>query len=239
MAKFSMDQARAVVEVQQLINDWADELDIHNGLHMPSLVTEDCTYTVGGMPPSRPRGCREILSGAPGTLVCAARRRTDASPRAFQSACQFPQRQRSVHHIHPDLLHDSGNGIREPITLTLRRLPTSAWTADEKTTSTGESQCSTASRASDAFRPDSRPSEHVCSWSSSAGSMRDERCSAAHPVKAANQSLDRKTLRRKPMRFSIASLDIALRAAIKSKPCTVPLVSFENTSTPFASSACA
>ena len=50
MAKFSMDQARAVVEVEQLINDWAHELDIHNGLHMPSLVTEDCTYTVGGMP---------------------------------------------------------------------------------------------------------------------------------------------------------------------------------------------
>ncbi len=43
-----MEQVRAVVEVQQLVNDWGHELDIHNGLHIAGLVTEDCKYTVGG-----------------------------------------------------------------------------------------------------------------------------------------------------------------------------------------------
>jgi len=50
VAKFNMEQALAVVEVQQLINDWAQDLDIHNGLHVSGLVTEDCTYLVGGVP---------------------------------------------------------------------------------------------------------------------------------------------------------------------------------------------
>ncbi len=45
-----MEQALAVAEVQQLINDWAHELDVNNGLHVSSLVTEDCTYAVGGAP---------------------------------------------------------------------------------------------------------------------------------------------------------------------------------------------
>lgn len=43
-----MEQALAVVEVQQLINDWAHDLDINNGLHVSGLVTEDCVYAVGG-----------------------------------------------------------------------------------------------------------------------------------------------------------------------------------------------
>ena len=45
-----MEQALAVVEVQQLINDWAHELDVNNGLRVSGLVTEDCTYVLGGSP---------------------------------------------------------------------------------------------------------------------------------------------------------------------------------------------
>ena len=48
MAKFSMEQALAVVAIQQLINDWAQDLDIHNGLNVPALVTRECVYNVGG-----------------------------------------------------------------------------------------------------------------------------------------------------------------------------------------------
>ena len=48
MAKFDSERTATFAEVQQLINDWAYELDNHNGLHISSLVTEDCTYVVGG-----------------------------------------------------------------------------------------------------------------------------------------------------------------------------------------------
>jgi SnoaL-like domain len=48
VAKFNMEQAVAVVAVQQLINDWAFELDVNNGLNIAGLVTEDCVYAVGG-----------------------------------------------------------------------------------------------------------------------------------------------------------------------------------------------
>jgi ketosteroid isomerase-like protein len=48
VAKFDMEQAMAVIEVQQLIHDWAHELDINNGLRVSGLVTEDCVYVVGG-----------------------------------------------------------------------------------------------------------------------------------------------------------------------------------------------
>jgi len=50
VAKFNMEQALTVATVQQLIGDWAHELDVHNGLHISNLVTEDCLYTVGGAP---------------------------------------------------------------------------------------------------------------------------------------------------------------------------------------------
>jgi uncharacterized protein (TIGR02246 family) len=50
LAKFTVQQTQAVVEVQQLINDWATELDLHNGLHIAGMVTEDCLYVVGGTP---------------------------------------------------------------------------------------------------------------------------------------------------------------------------------------------
>ena len=41
MAKFTAEQAIAYVAIQQLIHDWADELEIRNGLAMADLVTED------------------------------------------------------------------------------------------------------------------------------------------------------------------------------------------------------
>jgi SnoaL-like domain len=48
LTKFNIDQVQVVAEVQQLIHDWAHELDQHNGLQISDLVTEDCTYFVGG-----------------------------------------------------------------------------------------------------------------------------------------------------------------------------------------------
>ena len=50
MAKFTAEQAHAVVEIQQLINDWGYELDLNNGQTIADLVTEDCVYVVGGAP---------------------------------------------------------------------------------------------------------------------------------------------------------------------------------------------
>jgi hypothetical protein len=48
MARFTAEQAQAVVEIQQLIHDWGYELDIHNGKNIAEVVTEDCAYNVGG-----------------------------------------------------------------------------------------------------------------------------------------------------------------------------------------------
>jgi ketosteroid isomerase-like protein len=48
VTKFNTEQALAVVSIQQLINDWAHELDVNNGLNISGLVTEDCAYAVGG-----------------------------------------------------------------------------------------------------------------------------------------------------------------------------------------------
>jgi hypothetical protein len=48
VAKLNKEQAVAVSEVQQLINDWAYELDVHNGLEISNLITEDCIYSVRG-----------------------------------------------------------------------------------------------------------------------------------------------------------------------------------------------
>lgn len=48
MAKFSSDEALAVVSIQQLINDWAYDLDFHGNLHVGRVVTDDVAYNVGG-----------------------------------------------------------------------------------------------------------------------------------------------------------------------------------------------
>jgi len=45
-----MEQALAVNELQQLINDWAYELDVNQGLEIANLLTEDCIYSVRGAP---------------------------------------------------------------------------------------------------------------------------------------------------------------------------------------------
>jgi len=50
MAKFSPQQAAAILAVQQVINEWASELDLNNGLSMGPLLTEDCVYTVRAIP---------------------------------------------------------------------------------------------------------------------------------------------------------------------------------------------
>jgi ketosteroid isomerase-like protein len=50
VANFNIEQVVAVAAVQQLINDWAHELDMHNGLHISGLVTEDCVYAARGTP---------------------------------------------------------------------------------------------------------------------------------------------------------------------------------------------
>ena len=49
MAKFDLEQAAAVVAIQQLVHEWAHELDVHNGLAaMGDLLTADVRYNVGG-----------------------------------------------------------------------------------------------------------------------------------------------------------------------------------------------
>lgn len=47
MAKFTLDETIAVASIQQLVNDWAFDLDQHNGLNIGALITDDCEYAVG------------------------------------------------------------------------------------------------------------------------------------------------------------------------------------------------
>jgi hypothetical protein len=50
VAKFSADQATAVAAIQQVINEWGDELDQNSGLKMmdANVLTDDVQYFVGG-----------------------------------------------------------------------------------------------------------------------------------------------------------------------------------------------
>jgi len=48
LSKFTTEQAVAYIEIQQLINEWSYELDVHNGLNIGNLITEDCSYAVRG-----------------------------------------------------------------------------------------------------------------------------------------------------------------------------------------------
>jgi hypothetical protein len=50
VAKFNVEQGLVVAEVQQLINDWAFELDVNNGLNISELITDNCSYAVGPTP---------------------------------------------------------------------------------------------------------------------------------------------------------------------------------------------
>lgn len=50
MAKFNTDQLAAVAAIQQVINEWGDELDQNNGLTITeaNILTDDVRYNVGG-----------------------------------------------------------------------------------------------------------------------------------------------------------------------------------------------
>lgn len=48
MAKFTTEQATAAVAIQQLINDWAYDLDFHDNIHVGDVITDDVSYNVGG-----------------------------------------------------------------------------------------------------------------------------------------------------------------------------------------------
>ena len=50
MAKFTSEQAADVTAIQQVINEWGDELDTNSGLKMTQagVLTPDCRYFVGG-----------------------------------------------------------------------------------------------------------------------------------------------------------------------------------------------
>lgn len=50
MAKFTSEQAAAIAAISQVINEWGDELDVHDGLKMreAGVLAEDVAYFVGG-----------------------------------------------------------------------------------------------------------------------------------------------------------------------------------------------
>jgi len=48
MPRYGTDMALDVLEVQQLILDWAHDLDINGGFKVADLCTADCSYQVGG-----------------------------------------------------------------------------------------------------------------------------------------------------------------------------------------------
>ena len=50
MASFTVEQAAATAAIQQVINEWGDELDQNDGLSIADsdVLTEDCRYFVGG-----------------------------------------------------------------------------------------------------------------------------------------------------------------------------------------------
>ncbi|MDE2597540.1 MAG: nuclear transport factor 2 family protein [Sphingomonadales bacterium] len=49
MARFTPEQVHSIVEINQLISDWAVEMDIANGTGMADLLTDDVNYTVRGI----------------------------------------------------------------------------------------------------------------------------------------------------------------------------------------------
>lgn len=48
MANLSIEQTVAIIAIQQLVHGWAQELDVRDGRSVADLVTDDCTYEVGG-----------------------------------------------------------------------------------------------------------------------------------------------------------------------------------------------
>lgn len=48
MPRYKTDSTLDVLEIQQLILDWAHDLDINGGFKVSELCTVDCSYSVGG-----------------------------------------------------------------------------------------------------------------------------------------------------------------------------------------------
>ena len=69
MAKFEVSQVADVLAINQLINEWATELDINNGLEMANLLTDDCAYTVRGAPRSGPAEVVAFYTGRKAELA--------------------------------------------------------------------------------------------------------------------------------------------------------------------------
>ena len=89
MAKFTIEQAAAVVAINQLINDWSIELDIDNGANILGLITEDCSYNVGGSIRNSSAEVAQFYAERKARLARHAGRRADPPPCAFQSSGEF------------------------------------------------------------------------------------------------------------------------------------------------------
>ena len=50
MVNFTREQSLAAVEISQLVNLWASELDLNDGLSISPLIAKDCVYVVRGEP---------------------------------------------------------------------------------------------------------------------------------------------------------------------------------------------
>jgi SnoaL-like domain len=50
MAKFTPSDAADALAIQQVINEWGDELDVNSGMQITEsgVLTDDCQYFVGG-----------------------------------------------------------------------------------------------------------------------------------------------------------------------------------------------
>ena len=58
MAYFDPAQAVDLLAINQLLNAWAKELDVNNGVGVGPMLTEECTYSVPG---SSYRGRAEVV----------------------------------------------------------------------------------------------------------------------------------------------------------------------------------
>ncbi len=63
MVKFTSAQAHAAIEIHQLINEYARDLDLHHGQNIGDLVTEDCSYNVMGGEKLGRAAVRQFYSG--------------------------------------------------------------------------------------------------------------------------------------------------------------------------------
>ncbi|MFV8816775.1 nuclear transport factor 2 family protein [Haliea sp. E17] len=50
MVQFTPEQSRSAVEITQLVNLWANELDLNDGLSIAPLIAQDCVYVVRAEP---------------------------------------------------------------------------------------------------------------------------------------------------------------------------------------------